>query len=196
MRPPLLVVSAVAALLLPAVALADVPPPSGYVERCTLEAASADGQECVQRSGWHGEKGLPGRWLAEYGFCQRCQTYGASVHGDIYCRPKGGKPLPDGWDETIGKLVRDAPPEESQKPLAARCAMPPGPATQRATEPSATGAKAPDSKASDSKASDSKASGGCKCDAAGTDHASTGAGWLALGAVGVVVVRRRRRSIP
>lgn len=162
-----------------------------------MENASADGQECVQRRGWHGEKGLPGRWLAEYGFCLRCQTYGASAHGDIYCRPKGGKPLPEGWDETIIKLAREAPDEEERKkPLAARCEMPPRPASVGGPTglplEDGPGAKSGDN-ASDGKAPGK--SGGCKCEAAGSGGATTGAGALVGGALVFVALRLRRRSV-
>ncbi|MFO0611598.1 MAG: hypothetical protein U0414_03350 [Polyangiaceae bacterium] len=186
MRTSVLFAAAWLATILPSVAHADVPPPAGYVESCTMANATADGQECIERQGGHTDQGVPGRWLADYGYCHRCQTYGASGWNEIYCRKKGdGKPLPEGWEAAIQKAVRDAPPGEGEKPRAAECAMPP----LKASSKPATAATA---KSEGSATPTEKPSGGCKCSSVGGGLETKGGLVGGGGALLVLGLRRRR----
>ena len=79
----------IAALLcLSRAAFADVPPPPGYVEQCTVEKQckkDEDGDAC---GAWHGDRDKCKKLHAKDGFTYKCSTHGASVWTEIYCRPK------------------------------------------------------------------------------------------------------------
>jgi hypothetical protein len=83
-----------AALILAAASTwADVPPPKGYVEKCTIEAQTRIGEECRLCGAYFAsrEKCLA---LGREGYSQRCRSYGASVWSEVWCRlkpkPAGG----------------------------------------------------------------------------------------------------------
>jgi MYXO-CTERM domain-containing protein len=77
---------ALALALIPALAAADIPPPDGYKESCTLEAYAKDGRECATCSAWHGghEQCDP---LEAKGMTSQCKTYGASAWSEVWCGP-------------------------------------------------------------------------------------------------------------
>jgi 3-methyladenine DNA glycosylase Mpg len=78
-------------LCLASSALADVPPPPGYVEQCTVEKQcqkNEDGDAC---SAWHGDHDKCKKLHQSDGFVYKCSTRGASVWTEVYCRPKGSK---------------------------------------------------------------------------------------------------------
>lgn len=86
------------------VARADVPPPDDYVEKCTLANQRREGEHCIMRNVHVMEPIGATLYLKEMGFCRRCNTYGATVRGEIDCRPeKDAKPLPDNWPEEAKK---------------------------------------------------------------------------------------------
>lgn len=62
---------------------ADVPPPDDYVEECTLDKQKREGEECILRSVHVGQPPGETLLLQEFGFCRRCNTYGATVRGEI-----------------------------------------------------------------------------------------------------------------
>jgi hypothetical protein len=84
----------VVGLLIPSSALADLPPPRDYVEKCTVEVQTKQGEECR----------LCGAYFASHeeclkldhaGYQHRCRSYGASVWKEVWCRvapkpPAGG----------------------------------------------------------------------------------------------------------
>lgn len=107
-------------ILVPALAGADVPPPAGYVEQCSIQKQQKAGEFCVLRRAWHGDywgckadkvnlprdekvcgnydKGTRQQcckgWLAA-GWRKRCKTRGASAFGMLWCRArKAGDPPP------------------------------------------------------------------------------------------------------
>jgi hypothetical protein len=70
------------------VARADVAPPPGYVERCTLEKSCPLGQECVLCPADFGTNKLVcEHTLQPLGFAKQCQSRGASVWDEVWCRP-------------------------------------------------------------------------------------------------------------
>jgi hypothetical protein len=89
-------------------ALADIPRPAGWEERCTIENAQDTGDECIsfRRDG-------PGNiiceeFLATFGFCARCAGGGTSHGHEIMCRRPGGQPLPPDWETAcIEETKRD-----------------------------------------------------------------------------------------
>ena len=70
-----------------AMALADVPPEPGYVERCTVEQACGGraGEAC---SAWHGGSEDCNPFRAK-GWEKACQTRGASAWAEVWCAPAG-----------------------------------------------------------------------------------------------------------
>jgi hypothetical protein len=82
----------------PVLAAADAPHPYGYEERCTLENAQGEGEECVAFESGGGRR-LAAAFLSSHGFCARCFAWGASHAQAIMCRRKGsGPPLETGWE--------------------------------------------------------------------------------------------------
>ena len=67
---------------------ADVPPPPGYVESCTVEKQCTKNEEGDACSAWHGERDKCEKKHAQDGFVRKCKTRGASVWTEVYCRPK------------------------------------------------------------------------------------------------------------
>jgi hypothetical protein len=72
-------------LLVVNLAVADVPPPRGYVEQCTVEKQAAPGKECVSCAGYHGGR-EPCEALEAQGYTKACQTNGASVWTEVMCK--------------------------------------------------------------------------------------------------------------
>src|SRR5262245_4424516 len=94
---------AAAALLSSAVpALADMPPPEGYVETCSAAQRQTPGTECYSCGSYHGSMDKCPKLLGTNGFTKACQSYGASVWSEVWCRPVGGPALPD----DVAKQVR------------------------------------------------------------------------------------------
>lgn len=150
--------------LITSTAFADVPPPEGYVETCTIEAACA-GREGRTCEGYHGGR-EPCEALEKEGFVRACQTRGASVWTEVMCKPADG---------ASGGAAAPAEPTPTTEPTppAASGAAPAAPATESrgcATVPSAD-----------------VAPGGCKC-------ASAGGAPLSALLVGVAALFRRRRA--
>jgi hypothetical protein len=90
MRAHLLVVAAVLAAPL-AVAKADVPPPSGYVETCFLEEQCPNGRACGNGPSY--SKACVDGAL-DAGMEERCTSWGASTGHTIYCPIGAPKPPP------------------------------------------------------------------------------------------------------
>lgn len=85
-------------LLLLSIALADVPPPPGYVETCTVEKQCTPTEEGVSCGAWFGEPDACAHLLAE-GWVLRCRTSGASVWSEVYCRGAGRSERAEGAQE-------------------------------------------------------------------------------------------------
>jgi hypothetical protein len=115
---------AIVVLLASAPARSDVAPPRDYVESCTLEKASAPGEECILRTEWAFARAAPA-YLAKAGFCKRCRTHGATYAGVMYCRPRAGaEPLPANWEKT---LPQDPAPPTGPAPNVPACPLPDAP---------------------------------------------------------------------
>jgi MYXO-CTERM domain-containing protein len=109
---------ALAVVLSAAPALADIPPPSGYVEECTLARQQKPGTECVGCGSYHGTVEKCSNLLASSGFTKACQTYGASAWSEVWCRPTGGPALPpevakEVYVPTAAELAASTPPGHS-----------------------------------------------------------------------------------
>ncbi len=75
-----------------AAASADVPPPPGYVETCTIEKQCKKTEAGDLCSAWHGERDKCSKLHAKTGFVFKCKTRGASVWSEVWCGPKGSNP--------------------------------------------------------------------------------------------------------
>lgn len=121
--------SAVAAVLVLVLAVslpasADVPPPPGYVETCTVERQQKPGEECRECRAWHGERDACEKTLGKDGFERRCSTAGASVWTELWCR-NADAPA--------------APPKPAEPPAPPAPPAPDGGATTPPPEPVETG---------------------------------------------------------
>jgi MYXO-CTERM domain-containing protein len=65
---------------------ADVAPPDDYEERCTLERTCPKGKECVLCPASRRDLDACSKQLEEHGFVMKCQSWGASVWDEIWCR--------------------------------------------------------------------------------------------------------------
>lgn len=114
-------------LLLATLAFADIPPPPGYVEKCTLKNHPG----CVKCDAWHGGR-EECEALENKGYTRACRTGGASVWDEIFCPPEGveaepSKPTPppsEGKEPTPGSTTEKAPePDKALEPeKTSRCA--------------------------------------------------------------------------
>lgn len=66
---------------------ADLPPPPGHVETCTLTKVQKPGESCGVCSAWHQEPDVCAQTLAPQGYAYRC-TAGSSpsVWTEIWCK--------------------------------------------------------------------------------------------------------------
>lgn len=60
-------------------AQADVPPPAGYVEQCTVAKQCSKDEEGDACGAWHGDREKCKKLHASDGFVHKCSTRGASV---------------------------------------------------------------------------------------------------------------------
>ena len=72
-------------------ARADVPPPPGYVEQCTIEKQCGKAEEGDYCHAWHGDPDACSKKHAGDGFVHKCRTRGASVWNEVWCGPKEHK---------------------------------------------------------------------------------------------------------
>jgi hypothetical protein len=77
-------------LLVASIARADVAPPPGYDEPCSLEKVQKDGQDCKLCKTYHGHPADYCSKEAGEGYSQSCRTSGASVWSEVWCKPAGG----------------------------------------------------------------------------------------------------------
>lgn len=117
-------------LWVPALAAADIPPPRGYVEKCTIGRQCHKGEVGDLCKAWHGDTQACSRKHKDDGFEFRCQTSGASVWEEVWCGPKKAKSAP------VAKPDKPAKPEKSAKPTKpTKPAPPPEPAPAPAPVP-------------------------------------------------------------
>ena len=74
------------------VAWADVAPPPGYVEQCTLEKQQVQADTCTLcPSSYQDPEKCKKEWEAK-GYEKRCQSRGASVWNEVWCKVGSTKP--------------------------------------------------------------------------------------------------------
>ena len=184
------------------IAYADVPPPPGYVEQCSIVKQKKDGEDCQTSRPYYGDRNRGQREWGTKGYTRRCRTNGASVWMEIWCKtadapPPAAKPP----SEPTTQPSTDAP--ASPAPVIVLDAGLPAPIAppDAGTAPQPVPSPAEDKKAPE-KASEpgaAKASPGVAlvrksqaCSASGEATAS----WLAGLAILALVARRRRCGAP
>ena len=76
---------------LAATAYADLPPPEGYVEQCTIARQCKKDEDGTTCSAWHGDRQKCKKEHATDGYTYKCSTRGASTWTEVYCRAKPKK---------------------------------------------------------------------------------------------------------
>ena len=69
-------------------ARADVPPPPGHVEQCTVELQQQADAICEACGSYYATVEKCPAQYASTPFQKRCQSYGASVWTEVWCRPR------------------------------------------------------------------------------------------------------------
>jgi hypothetical protein len=181
-----------------ATASADLPPPPGYVETCTIENQLKPSDECFSCAAYHGNSTHCSDSLSEYGFTQRCQTRGASVWREVWCRAKSGsaKEVPKDIIAQLGNSmnrVKPAAVPSAADPIDAPPANPSGaPTTEPTTVSSSTPSAAPSHDATPQPQPVPPPARGCGSCLIGGGTASSAAGLLALVTLAACAWRRRR----
>jgi MYXO-CTERM domain-containing protein len=91
---------------------ADVPPPDGYVEACTLEKVQTSTSECLACLAERMVADRCEALLAPYCFSKVCQAWGGSAFTEILCRTKGAQvpPVPADTLEQLTPNTYPLPP--------------------------------------------------------------------------------------
>ena len=79
-------------LAAPCIGAADVPPPPGFQETCTVEKQCKADEEGATCGANYAERDKCKKLHAGDGYVYRCNTYGASVWTEVWCRPKAKRP--------------------------------------------------------------------------------------------------------
>jgi hypothetical protein len=179
--------------LAPSRARADLAPPPGYVETCTLEKQKKPELECHSCAAYHGNAMHCPESLEAYGFKQQCRSRGASVWSEVWCRPAStsAAKVPAEVIDQLGKSTSKAPPPPAGL-LASPSATPAAPpAGTPAATPAGTPAAPPAAGAPEPPPVPPQA-GGCGSCAAGIDSPL---GWaapaIAIAAAALALGRRR-----
>lgn len=146
-------------------AFADIAPPAGYVERCTVENHTTPERACLACDGYHGGR-KPCEELEAKGYTSVCRTRGASVWTEVMCPAAAAAPAP-------------APAPAAPPPPAPEAAPAPAPAADSSgcnTAGFVPRADIPPEPEHE----------GCKCDTGGAPRA-----WLPLAALLLLASRRR-----
>jgi len=69
-------------------ARADIAPPPGYVESCSIEKQCGKNEEGDACRAWHGDRDACKKKHEKDGFVYRCKARGASVWTEVWCRSK------------------------------------------------------------------------------------------------------------
>ena len=98
-----------------AAAVADIAPPPGYVERCTVARVQREnpGQTCVACDAWHGGREDCEQHEAK-GYVRQCKTRGASTWDEVLCKAGTRVVTPDPEpvapaDEPASTVVSEEP---------------------------------------------------------------------------------------
>ena len=131
-----LVLTAAGSLTLAGAARADVPPPDGYVETCTLANKQTATSECLACAADYNNFGRCSPLLSPYCYSKVCKTWGASAYTELWCRLKGqGAPVPSEILNVLSPTIWPLPPVPDGGSNAGGCLpyVPPTPAPDAST---------------------------------------------------------------
>lgn len=160
-------------------AWADVPPPEGFVETCTVEKQAAPGQECVLcGDSYYKTPDACATKLTPSGYSKACRTRGASTWKEVWCKKGTGAPAASASAAPVASAAEPAPA--------------PAPSSEPAPVASTSAPVADDAGKSLPENAPKRGCGACRVGA--PDGATGMFGWgAALGLLGLSWVRRQRR---
>lgn len=94
MRALLAIFAALAVTAVSTPALADLAPPPGYVEKCTVENHQNDGKTCTSCAADFKSRDRCESELGTKGYTRACRTRGASVWSEVWCLEAKPAPTP------------------------------------------------------------------------------------------------------
>jgi hypothetical protein len=156
-------------------ALADVPPPDGYVETCTVAKRVTATTECLTCAAYYGAVSRCQTMLAPYCYSKACQSSGASTWTEVHCRTKNAS----------APVV----PQEVTSVLSSASVAPPSVPTPATCPPDATTTDTATATATDT-TPEKKNDSGCSL---GAGHAVRTLGPWTLVLAGLLLVTLRRR---
>jgi hypothetical protein len=116
-----------------AAALADTPPPDGYVETCTSAKRQTATSECLECRAWVSQMNRCTDMLVPYCYTKVCHSYGASVWTEVFCRTKDANaPVVPSETLTLLSSGENAPVDSGVAVAPATCA-PYTPSTDNST---------------------------------------------------------------
>ena len=176
-------------------ARADLPPPAGYVEACTLQKQSRAGQECFDCSAYHGNSNHCSESLEAYGFGQSCRSRGASVWSEVWCRASGpqAKPVPKDVLAQLGNASAHPPAPAPLPSATATGPVRPEPVPTAIVAPTALPSAAPPASDAPIAPPPLPPTGGCGGCATPGPTTAIWAPLLALGGLALAWSRRRDR---
>ncbi|MCK6537417.1 MAG: hypothetical protein L6Q84_30985 [Polyangiaceae bacterium] len=181
-----------AGLLLAPTAFADLAPPPGYVEPCTVEKQQKSNETCITCSTYHAEPDACVKQHAGRGFSHRCRSRGASVWTEVWCKPSSGVDVASTLPGPDASGVDAASPPMPSASASSTAPAPPPPASQTS---SGTSSPAPVGSAAGVEQPPTPEKGGscgaCSVGANGQNRAGWGLGLLLAAALG-----RRRAQRP
>ena len=120
----------VAGLLLAPTAFADLAPPPGYVEPCTVDKQQKSNETCIACSTYHAEPDACVKQHAGRGFAHRCRSRGASVWTEVWCKPSSGVDVASTLPGPDASGVDAASPPMPSASASSTAPLPPPPASQ------------------------------------------------------------------
>lgn len=182
----------VAGLLLAPTAFADLAPPPGYVEPCTVEKQQKSNETCIACSTYHAEPDACVKQHAGRGFAHRCRSRGASVWTEVWCKPSSGVDVASTLPGPDASGVDAASPAVPSASASSTAPTPPPPASQTS---SGTSSPAPVGSAAGVEQPPTPEKGG-SCGACSVGrNAQSRAGW-GLGLLLAAALGRRRAQRP
>jgi hypothetical protein len=118
------IITSVLVALAAAPAWADLPPPSTYVEACTIAKQQTATSECLQCSAYYGSMNRCATLLGPYCYQSLCKTWGASSWSEVLCRTKGANApvVPSDVIAILGSATTAAPDGVDGGTIPASCA--------------------------------------------------------------------------
>ena len=160
--------------------LADVAPPSDYVEECTIEKQCSPGQQCLECPGSYEDYDSTPfceKTYGSMGYTKQCTTWGGSFWEEIWCRP-----ISDSQDQDSSTQAHDTDAGQLVQP------------TNCSSINAGGGSDESDSQSGGSSdESDSRSDSSCSLGWVSVDKSHISALVILAAAVLIITIRRKRR---